>query len=698
MPIPTTSRNTPLIVHTSEWPRPHAGCRYFGLVLASILVAVLVVALIVTPSGSAMAQKRKPGHPMDALTVSEVARAVTLIKKAGHGDDASRFPTITLAELPKAEMLAWKPGDTFTRRAFVVMRKEGQTYEILVNLSAGSVDAPEARPGAHPNIILDEWLAARELTVKDSRWLAAIKKRGITDLDTISCSPLSPGYFANEPYGDRRILKVPCYEHKTGTSHLYGRPITGVYSIVDVEEKRVLDVVDLGVVKLPDQPLPERTTRQALKPVEMTSAQGRNYTIDGALQIAWDNWSFHMRMERRAGPVISLVRYNDRGNNRLVAYQMSLSEMFVPYMDPGGDWSYRTYLDSGEFGAGFLMSSLMAGSDCPADAAYVTMAVPNDTGRSFPVRRAACIFERNTGDPLWRHGNPAQPTNLTRPQVELVIRMVPTLGNYDYVIDWVFTQQGNIEVRTGSAGILAVKNAETISMDDISAVADTAHGSLVAPGTIAPLHDHFFNFRIDLDIDGSENTLVRDAIVPKRLPQSNPRRSLWVVESQAISAEGSPDSRGYDGIWRVINPNKKTWLGHNPGFEIRTGHQAVSALSANDAPQARAAFAAKTLWLTRHKANELFAAGTYPTQSRGGAGLPQYVTDQDEVVNKDLVVWLTVGYHHIPRVEDWPIMPTMWHGFTLRPFNFFDENPSYNVPAGFATPPKDAPLLRKSIE
>ncbi|MFV2093689.1 MAG: tyramine oxidase, partial [Hyphomicrobiales bacterium] len=522
-----------------------------------------------------------------------------------------------------------------------------------------------------------------------------MKKRGIKDLKKVSCSPLSPGYFVNEPYGDRRVLKVPCYELGTGTSHLYGRPITGVFAVVDVEEKRVLDVVDLGVVALPPQPDPARVPRAALKPVQMTSSQGRNYKIKGAIQIEWDNWSFHMRMERRTGPVISLVRYNDRGKKRLIAYQMSLSEMFVPYMDPGADWSYRTFMDSGEFGAGFLMSSLMAGSDCPADAAYVTMAVPNDTGRSFPVRRAACIFERNTGDPLWRHGNPAQPTNLTRPQVELVVRMIPVLGNTDYIIDWVFTHQGDINVRVALAGIAAVKGVTSATMNNPFAGAETANGTLVAPGTVVPLHDHFFNFRLDLDVDGggsgAGNSLIRDSIVPKRLPQSNPRRSLWVVDSKTITSEGPLAARGHNGTWRVVNPNRKTALGHNPGFEIVTGNQSVSTLAEDDDPQRRAGFAARTLWLTRQNPRELFAAGDYPTQARGGGGLPQYVADSQNVVNKDLVVWLTVGIHHIPRVEDWPVMPTEWYGFKLRPFNFFDENPAFNIPAGFATTTSEVP-------
>lgn len=669
-----------------------------GQIVTLAIWALLLTPLAVTPT---LAQSKKPRgatHPMDALTISEVTQTVQLITQAGYADKKARFPTITLKELPKAQVLAWTPGKAFARHAFAVMRLNGKTYELEVNLSQKSVGKPKLIKGAQPNVILDEWLAARQLTIKDKRWLAAMKKRGLTDLKKITCSPLSPGYFENEAYSNRRILKVPCYEQNTGTSHLYGRPITGVFAIVDVEEKKVLEVVDTGPVVLPAQPLPMRTTRKALKPVQMTSSQGRNYKISGALQVEWDNWSFHMRMERRVGPVLSLVRFNDRGTKRLMAYQMSLSEMFVPFMDPGADWSYRTYLDSGEFGAGFLMSSLMAGSDCPADAAYISMTVPNDTGRSFPVRRAACIFERNTGSPSWRHGNPAQPTNLTRPQVELVVRMIPALGNFDYIIDWVFTQSGEIDIRVGTAGILSVKNVASASMADGTAQADTSHGALVAPGTVAPNHDHYFNFRLDLDVDGEKNTLVRDAVVPKRLPQSNPRRSLWVVETEAVKAEGPLGSRGHDGSWRMINQNHVGRLGHNPGLEIIAGGQVVSALSEEDSPQKRAEFASKTMWLTQHNPRELYAAGDYPTQSPGGAGLPTYVNNRNDVLNQDLVVWFTVGFHHRPRTEDWPIMPVEWHGFKVRPFNFFDENPAYNLPAGFATPKEAFPLLRKSID
>lgn len=45
---------------------------------------------------------------------------------------------------------------------------------------------------------------------------------------------------------------------------------------------------------------------------------------------------------------------------------------------------------------------------------------------------------------------------------------------------------------------------------------------------------------------------------------------------------------------------------------------------------------------------------------------------------QDLVAWATVGFLHIPHSEDIPNTATPGNsvGFFLRPFNFFDEDPS----------------------
>lgn len=99
-------------------------------------------------------------------------------------------------------------------------------------------------------------------------------------------------------------------------------------------------------------------------------------------------------------------------------------------------------------------------------------------------------------------------------------------------------------------------------------------------------------------------------------------------------------------------------------------------MPADDPLQARAAFAAHSLWLTAYNPNEKWSAGQYPNLSKPGQGLPVYVSDQQKIANADIVAWYTMGFRHITRPEDFPILPTRWHEFQLRPVQFFDRDPS----------------------
>ena len=45
-----------------------------------------------------------------------------------------------------------------------------------------------------------------------------------------------------------------------------------------------------------------------------------------------------------------------------------------------------------------------------------------------------------------------------------------------------------------------------------------------------------------------------------------------------------------------------------------------------------------------------------------------------------MVLWYTFGHTHLPRPEDYPVMPTAYIGFMLKPNGFFDLNPANDVP------------------
>ena len=126
----------------------------------------------------------------------------------------------------------------------------------------------------------------------------------------------------------------------------------------------------------------------------------------------------------------------------MVLYRGSLSEMFVPYMDPDPNWTTRNFMDVGEYGLGPLSLPLMRGIDCPASAVFLDAVLA--VGRGVPHARNSviCFFERDSDAPLWRHAETANNTYAGRPATALVARTIASVGNYDYVIDWVLTRPG----------------------------------------------------------------------------------------------------------------------------------------------------------------------------------------------------------------------------------------------------------------
>jgi primary-amine oxidase len=615
-------------------------------------------------------------HPLDSLSAAEIRAVVGALKAAGVAIEASRFPLIKLAPPAKTQVWDWSPGKPAPRRAFVVIRSGADIREAEVDLSAGRIVSVRRRPGAQSNIVAEEWSRATELVKADPRWNAALRKRGIADARAIFCDALSPGHFRKPER--RRLLKVPCYDAR-GTSNVYGRPIEGLMATVDLDADKVIAVTDSGLVPVSRaDPSLEQEKQGPLQPrmqsIGATVAAGRNFTVDRSI-IRWAAWSFHLSFDQRVGPIVSTVRYRDGERDRPVLYQGHISEMFVPYMDPDPNWSFRSYMDVGEYGFGSLASKLVEGVDCPAGAMMLSATLPDDRGEPHEQPGIMCAFERNTTTPLWRRYEIVTGSHEARSDIEFVLRTIPVVGNYDYIVDWVFNLKGEIRIDVAATGIAAAKGVAAANADEHK---DADLGALVGPNLSAPNHDHFLSFRLDLDVDGPVNSFVRERLEVRSLPAANARRSIWRRAAQRPATELGIAPGHAPELWRIENPSAKTALGYAPAFEL-AGHGAVSLLDPQDSPQRRAAFSARPLWVTRHRSSELYAAGDYPNQHPGGDGLPRYVSGES-VQGQDLVAWYTMGFHHVTRPEDWPVLPTVRHSLTLRPHAFFDRNPAISVP------------------
>jgi primary-amine oxidase len=663
-----------------------------GALAASVpLAAFLSASLPAHAQGGALAAQVRtvPAptvvvHPLDALVPGEIDRTVALLRQARHVDDGTRFGTITLREPPKGDVLAWRAGRPIPRASEVVALHRGVTHVGVVDLTAGKVVSWTPMRDRQMSFLYEEIIGSTEIVKADAGWRAAMAKRGITTYDDVLCNPLAVGHVADPKLRAHRLMKVPCFDVSGNRDNIYARPVEGLLALVDLSARKVIELVDLGVVRVPTAaPRFDRASqgsdRTPLKPVEMTAPLGSNVVRDGSL-VRWDRWSFHLRLDRRVGPVLSLVRWRDGDRERSIAYALSASEMFVPYMDADPTWSFKSYLDAGEYGLGLLASPLTPGVDCPTNAAYLDATLQDDLGKPLPMSRAICVFERNAGDPVWRHFEfNTGGTFHGVPGVDLVVRSIATIGNYDYLLDYVFTTAGEIEVRVGATGIDAVKGVASQDMRSATIAEDTRAGTLIAPGLVGISHDHYVGFRLDLDVDGAGNTFEVQDLVPQRLPEGNPRRSLWAAEPRTLATEGPVTADPHSAFFTVVNPTAPGPLGRRPSYVLLPGHSATSLLSPDDPIQGRAAFSGEALWVSAYRPEEHYAAGTFANQSAPGEGVPAYVSDRQSIVNADLVLWYTVGFRHLTRTEDWPVMPTLWHSFRLRPANFFARNPAMDA-------------------
>jgi len=651
-------------------------CSRFNLI--AVLATILWSALAASVAG------QTPKHPLDSLTASEYWVVYEALKSSGHISKDARFPFIELREPPKAEVLAWKPDQPFRREALAVIQQDRKTYEAIVDVATHKEISWKEIQGAQSNLLGSEIIGVTEGVKANSEWQAAMKRRGITDYATILCAGVSVGYFGTPEEQGRRLQRITCYDQR-GVWESWGRPIEGILVVWDADEKKVLRVVDTGVAPVPQAPanFDEASVgllRDVPTPITMAQPRGPSFRLDGQ-NVSWQKWSFHFRIDRRVGLIVSNVKYADGDKLRSILYEGALSEMFVPYMDPDETWYSRTYFDAGEFADGFS-TSLEPGSDCPDNSVYFDQIYANDQGLPARIPRAACLFEQASGDFLWRHSGFSNLVE-SRPARDLVLRTIGTFGNYDYDIDWVFHQDGSIKVRVGATGIDEVKAVVSRTADGDGGERADEYGRFVAENTIGVDHDHFFCFRLDFDLDGTANSFVRDRLSTKLLPPPSLRRSLWVATPEIAKTEQQGKLQMHmtePEMWRVINPNVKGPFGYPVGYEIMPGDNAMSLLSADDYPQLRAGFTNYQLWVTPYRDDERYAAGAYPNQSKGGDGLPAWTKANRSIENTDIVLWYTMGFHHVPHSEDWPVMPTVWHEFELRPYNFFSRNAALDVP------------------
>jgi primary-amine oxidase len=638
-------------------------------------------------------------HPLDALTPPEYWTIYSILHDAGHVEEKTIFVSVLLKEPPKPVVLAWKTGDPIPREASVTLITDGKPYAAVVDIASKKVESYELIKGDQPTLTDEERHGIEESIKHDPRLVEALKKRGITDLKPINCFIEPAGHVGLPEQVDGARIGWGACENMEGATSGWDREIGGIFFVVDMHTKKIVRFSDYGVVPMPKPSnFYDADGGDALpgtKPIIVMQPEGASFTIDKG-EVSWQNWHFRFRLDPRVGSVLNMVSLDDNGKRRSIMYEGSLSELYVPYQDPEETWNSHVFIDAGEYFASLgvgTIKPLLRGVDCPDYAKFFSATFFNTKDGSPSVRpQMACLFERTSGDPAWRHFDETGISG--RPSRELVLRTIATVGNYDYILDWRFEQNGSIKVGVGATGILEVKPVPDQSADGplspAMAAKDTngkmlEFGQLVSPGIDAVDHDHFFSYRLDLDVDGTKNSFMADKLVAYKLPKENPspRRVIWAMQPEMIHTEGDAPrdiDLKHPSMWRFTSESTKDPYGYPTSIEIMAGPTAATLLPPDEWPSRRAGFADHQLWVTPYDPDELYAAGKYLLDSKGEDGLSAWVKKNRSIDDTDIVAWYTVGFHHVPRPEDWPQMPVMWHEFEIRPFHFFGKNPGMDLP------------------
>ncbi|MBC3991106.1 primary-amine oxidase [Streptomyces sp. AC563] len=634
---------------------------------------------------SSVSDAKALAHPLDPLTAEEIATARRVLAEAGKITDDTRFPLVLPHEPDRHTVASHRPGDPVVRRvrATLLDRASGVAAEAIVDVTAEvllSYRSLDATKEGQPPILFGEFDLCDEIVKNDPGWQRAMADRGITDTSLAVVAPLAAGDLVIDGEPGRRLLRSPTYLRCSNSDNAWAHPVAGLVADVDVIERRVVRLIDTGAVPVPTECAryePEFTgpPRTDVRPLRITQPDGPSFHLTGH-RIDWLGWNMRIDFNGREGLVLHQISYRDGDRERPVLRRASLAEMAVAYGEADEARNWVAFLDGGEYTLGRNANALQLGCDCLGEIHYLDAVVADDLGNPETLTNAICIHEEDIGL-LWKHTDIFNDMAAhSRRARRLVISYIATVGNYDYAFYWYFHQDGSIAFEVKSTGIVQTTAVEPGT--------GSPHGTEIAPGLVAPYHQHLFCVRLDVAVDGDRNSVHEVDAVPVPPGPANPNGNAFTIRTTPLtdSADGArladPTTSRH---WRISNPSVRNRVGQPVAYALIPQPSPVLLAQPDAAVTRRVAYATKHLWVTRHAEDRRYPAGDYPNQHPGEAGVPRWTQAGESLEDTELTVWHTFGPTHLPRSEEWPVMPVDHCGFTFRPTGFFDRNPALNLPA-----------------
>ncbi|KAJ9145330.1 Amine oxidase [Pleurostoma richardsiae] len=649
-----------------------------------------------------------PAHPLGPLTGEEISQSSKLIKSQWPEGTLFQFKVITLQEPPKAELVPYlaaerageKPKD-IDRKSFVVyyIKNTDKLHEAVVNLTSKTVES-NVRLGdfIHANGDGEEIVAIEKVMLEDPGVLAEIAKLKLPEGSVVVSDPWiygSDGVKDGLFYDDKRVMQCFLYMRDPKNSseadschYSFPLPISPVVDAATLKVIRI-DVLPTGLdatVKPvepwkpvpPNEYIPEaHTLRTDLKPLRVVQPEGASFTVEKYSElghtIAWQKWAFKVGFNQREGMVLYDVHYDGKP----LFYRLSLSDMAIPYGDPRHPFHKKQAFDLGDVGAGLMANNLKLGCDCLGAIYYISGVLSDSAGDAVAYPNVICIHEQDSGL-LWKHTNYRTGRACVVRNRELVLQTILTVSNYEYILAWVFNLAGDVTYEVRATGILST---QPVDVD----LTTTPHpyGTVVHPGVLAGYHQHFFSLRVDPMVAGHGNAVVYDDAVAMPRGPDNPHGVGYTVERTPVTAAGGYDldvARGR--VYKITNPAVRSGVNGQPvAYKVHVPPMQPILADEESYHRRRAEFADRSIYVTKYADGELYAGGLYTNQSRGGTGVRSWAgRGEDVAADGDPVVWVNFGINHIPRVEDFPVMPAEMLRVMFRPVNFFDKNPALDVP------------------
>ncbi|XP_034279386.1 amiloride-sensitive amine oxidase [copper-containing] [Pantherophis guttatus] len=417
--------------------------------------------------------------------------------------------------------------------------------------------------------------------------------------------------------------------------------------------------------------------------------QGCHYSVHGNL-VEYSGWSLAFRLRTSTGLQLFDVRFNGES----IAYEVSVQEAIAFYGGNSPAAMQTKYIDVG-WGMGSVTHELAPGIDCPETATFIDAYHHYDADAPVRYPRAICIFELPTGVPLRRHfDSNFQGGSTFYAGLEghaLVIRTTSTVYNYDYIWDFLLFPNGVLETKVHATGYV---HASFYTPEGIH------YGTRLHTHLLGNIHTHLVHYKIDLDVAGTANSFETVDITfenislpwqpSHRLVQPRLKRQPRLRERQATFLIGKPLPR----YFLVSNPSRKNRWDNPRSYRIQLNSHAGLVLPRSWKEENGVPWSRYHIAVTQHHENEGVSSSLYIQNDpwHPSVSFENFLRNDESIDKQDLVAWVTVGFLHIPHSEDIPNTATPGNvvGFLLRPFNFFDEDPSVASRRTVIVRPKEA--------